>query len=67
MLLTRREVAERLRVTQQALSKWRIQGGGPPCFKVGSNYRYDSEQFEAWLATQQNPNGMKQEAAERID
>ena len=27
MLLTRREVAERLRVTQQALSKWRIQEG----------------------------------------
>jgi hypothetical protein len=59
MLLSRREVAQRLRVTAQALSKWNKQGGGPPCFKIGSNYKYDSDQFEAWLAAQQqSPNGV---------
>jgi excisionase family DNA binding protein len=43
------EVAERLRLSRQAIQKWRQKHVGPPYIKLGKTVRYDAEELEAWI------------------
>lgn len=39
-LMTQKEVAKYLRISQAALERWRSYGGGPPYIKIGRMVRY---------------------------
>ncbi|WP_295586882.1 helix-turn-helix domain-containing protein [uncultured Lamprocystis sp.] len=41
--------AERLGFSVRTLQQWRVKGGGPPYFKLGSAVRYDPVQVDSWL------------------
>jgi DNA-binding transcriptional MerR regulator len=44
--------ARLLGVHPQALRRWRKQGSGPVCFRIGRNrFRYRHEDLEGWLRT----------------
>ena len=50
-LLTRAEVAERLRMSRKYLDALAMRGLGPPCIRVGSRaVRYNPDVLDAWLA-----------------
>ena len=49
-LLTEAEVATWLRVAQQTLRRWRVQGRGPPFLKVGASVRYEDGAVRGYLA-----------------
>jgi excisionase family DNA binding protein len=49
-LLTPAEVADRLRISQDTLRRWRLDGVGPHHVKVGSLYRYPADELEHWIA-----------------
>jgi predicted DNA-binding transcriptional regulator AlpA len=49
-LLTSTELAEVFGLTHQTLRTWRLNGTGPPYFKVGDKaVRYDQEKVREWL------------------
>ena len=48
-LLTTREAAEFLRLSSRTLEGWRVTGGGPAFFKVGSRVLYDQGELALWL------------------
>lgn len=52
MILTSKELAERWKMTDQILRKWRMENKGPKYFKLGesgkASVRYRLEDVEAW-------------------
>lgn len=48
-LLSLRETAEYLGVTEHTIYQWRYQGTGPTGLKVGGRVRYRLSEIEAWL------------------
>lgn len=48
-MLTTKEIAERLAVTEQSVRRWRMLGQGPPWYQIGGVVRYDEIAFNAWL------------------
>lgn len=49
-LMTPKEVAERLRSTENQLAAWRQAGTGPKYFRLGyRTIRYDADSVEAFL------------------
>lgn len=48
-LLTPSQASEYLQLSQNTLAKMRIEGEGPPFFKLGSRVRYDIAEMETWL------------------
>jgi predicted DNA-binding transcriptional regulator AlpA len=52
MLLTEREVAERIRKSLSWLQHMRQTGGGPLYLKLGHAVRYRNEDVDAWLEQQ---------------
>lgn len=52
-LLTPRETAERLVISESTLRHWRKQGKGPPVIQVGpAVYRYSEEALEKYVTEQ---------------
>ena len=51
ILLTEREVAQRLRLGTNTLAKWRIRGEGPRFIKIGARIRYDEREVAEWVAS----------------
>lgn len=52
-LLTLRQVADRLQLTEATLYRWRSTGFGPAGYRLaGGHVRYKASAIEAWLATQ---------------
>jgi excisionase family DNA binding protein len=50
-LLTPKETAERLQVSDATLRRWRINGDGPPFIKVGpATYRYSEQSLTEYMA-----------------
>jgi excisionase family DNA binding protein len=49
-LLTEREAASVLAVSQRTLQKWRLTGDGPPYAKVGRLVRYSTADLDAYVA-----------------
>lgn len=49
-MLRRHQVAQRLGVGPRQLFAWRRDGTGPPVYKIGTQYKYDAQQLEAWIA-----------------
>lgn len=45
-----KDVAERLNVSQNSVSRWRKKGYGPAWIRVGGFYRYPRAEFEQWCA-----------------
>ena len=48
-ILTRKEVAEKLKVSIRTLEKWALQGNGPEYCKLNGAVRYTEEQLEAFI------------------
>lgn len=48
-LLSRREVADLLRVPVPTLEHWAFKGTGPRYFRVGRHVRYRLEDVQEWL------------------
>jgi excisionase family DNA binding protein len=51
MLLTQQEAAERLRLSERTLERWRVSGDGPPFVKAGRRVLYHPDDLAAWIAT----------------
>lgn len=51
-LMTTKEVAERLHISEATCRWWRHVKQGPPSFKVCGAVRYRRADVEAWLAAQ---------------
>lgn len=49
-LLTQRETAILLRLSERTLERLRLQGGGPLYVKAGRAVRYREADLEAWIA-----------------
>jgi hypothetical protein len=52
-LLTKDEAAALLRRSPKTLSHWRLNGEGPPAFRVGRRLFYLRADLIKWLAEQQ--------------
>lgn len=55
-LLTPREAAAYLRVSESTMSRWRSAGTGPPFLSLGGIARYRREAIDAWLSLQEQIN-----------
>lgn len=49
-LLTTKQAAERMNVSDHTLRYWGHRGEGPPAVKLGNLVRYDADQLEEWIA-----------------
>jgi len=49
-LLTQRETATLLRLSERTLERLRVQGGGPAFVKAGRAVRYRECDLEAWVS-----------------
>lgn len=49
-LLTTREAAVYLRLSESALNHWRLEGRGPPFTRFGRQVRYCRADVECWLS-----------------
>ena len=50
-LLTQREAAAQLRLSQRTLERFRVSGGGPTYIKAGRLVRYREQDLEKWIAS----------------
>lgn len=48
-LISRTELAKRLRITPRSLDRWVWQRKGPRRFKIGNKSYYDITDVDAWL------------------
>lgn len=55
MILTTREAAERVRLSETQLERLRLRGGGPDFLKIGRSVRYRERDIEAWLKLHLTP------------
>lgn len=53
MLLTIEELAAQLKLSRETIYKM-AQKGQIPAIKIGSQWRFDSEEIEIWLKTKSN-------------
>jgi hypothetical protein len=53
VLLTPREAALRLRVSESFLAKKRMSGDGPPFLRIGRSIRYSEATLMHWMRAQQ--------------
>jgi predicted DNA-binding transcriptional regulator AlpA len=51
-LLDTEQTADYLRVQQQTLANWRVEGRGPKFVRVGRLIRYRLSAIDSWLAEQ---------------
>ena len=50
-LLTQREAAGLLRLSERTLERLRVSGGGPKFVRAGHSIRYRVQDIEAWCAS----------------
>ena len=50
-LLTQREAARLLRLSERTLERLRVSGGGPCFVKANRSVRYREADLEAWIAS----------------
>jgi hypothetical protein len=48
-LLTQRDAATALRLSERTLERLRVRGLGPKFIKLGSRVRYRADDLEAWI------------------
>ena len=48
--LTTKEAAERVRLSESALEKKRVDGTGPIFVKLGKSVRYEATALDEWIA-----------------
>ena len=51
-LLTKAEVAERLRIPVKTMNFWRSKGKGPKGKRIGTHVMYRESDVEAWIKQQ---------------
>lgn len=49
MLMSNRQAAQFVGLTESTLNRFRVTGGGPPYFKVGRYVRYDEDDLQVWM------------------
>lgn len=50
-------LAQELKITEQTLARWRIEGQGPRAYRVGRAVRYRRSDIERWLESRAIPQG----------
>jgi len=50
VLLTQKECAELLRLSERTLERWRVIGGGPAFCKFGKRVLYPRADLDRWIA-----------------
>jgi excisionase family DNA binding protein len=50
-LLTERDAAAMLRLSERTLQRLRVSGGGPAFYKCGRLVRYREDDLSSWLAS----------------
>jgi len=50
-LLTQRQCAEALALSERTLERFRVSGGGPKFGRLGKSVRYRLSDVEVWLAS----------------
>ena len=50
-LLTQREAALALRLSERTLERWRVSGDGPPFCKLGRRVLYRPDDINIWITT----------------
>lgn len=50
-LLTQREAAELLKLSQRTLERWRVAGDGPKFVRLGRSVRYSLTAIESYIAS----------------
>ena len=50
-LLTQREAAELLRLSERTLERSRVSGFGPPYAKLGSRVLYRADDLDQWITS----------------
>ena len=53
--ITRKDLAEALRVTVDTLGRWEARRVGPPCVRAGRMVLYRRRAVQDWLAAQELP------------
>ena len=53
--ITRRDLAQALRVTVDTLGRWEARRVGPPCVRAGRMVLYRRRAVQDWLAAQEMP------------
>lgn len=56
------EAAERLKLSDSTLRKWRVSGQGPRFIKIGGRVLYDPADVQSWM-DQRRRNSTSQQAA----
>jgi predicted DNA-binding transcriptional regulator AlpA len=51
-LISALEVCRILDVSSRTIEDWRRKGFGPPAFKIGGQWRYDSIDLQNWIDKQ---------------
>jgi hypothetical protein len=51
MLLTQREAASALRLSERTLERWRVTGDGPKFVKAGRRVLYSPTALDAWITS----------------
>lgn len=62
MLLTQREAATALRLSERTLERLRLTGGGPPYVKANRRVLYREPDLEAWIASRLTTSTSQKEA-----
>ena len=63
MMMTCREVAEALGVSERSVWRWSATGVLPPGIKIGSAVRWSRRSIEEWLAKREQEARAKQKAS----
>ena len=50
MLISQREAAMRLTLSERTLERWRVSGEGPPYAKLGRRVLYRQSDLDEWIA-----------------
>jgi excisionase family DNA binding protein len=61
-LLSQRDAATLLALSERTLERLRVNGGGPRFIKVGASVRYQQEALERWVAAQERGSTSEQSA-----
>ena len=54
-IITRREAAERLRVSMRSLDKLVAEGAGPPAIRIGGRVLFTEDALAAWVQARTDP------------
>jgi len=55
--MTPKEICHELQIPEQTFYQWRVKHAGPRAHRIGRHLRISRTDFNAWLATTEDPVG----------